>query len=45
MDEQTSAKNMADLLEYCKLDTLAIMKIFEKLQMFHLERRGLNWFI
>ena len=31
MDEQTAAENMNDLLEYCKLDTLAMVKIWEKL--------------
>jgi hypothetical protein len=31
MDEQTAAENMKNLLEYCKLDTLAMVKIWEKL--------------
>lgn len=31
MDEQTAAKNMNDLLEYCHLDTLAMVKIWGKL--------------
>lgn len=32
MDEQTAAENMTDLLEYCKLDTLAMVKIYERLE-------------
>jgi hypothetical protein len=32
MDKQTAAGNMNDLLEYCHLDTLAMIKIWEKLQ-------------
>lgn len=31
MDEQTVAENMNDLLEYCHLDTLAMVRIWEEL--------------
>ncbi len=32
MDEKTSAENINNLLEYCHLDTLAMVKIWEKLK-------------
>lgn len=32
MDEQTAAETMNDLLEYCELDTLAMVKIWEQLK-------------
>jgi hypothetical protein len=33
MDELTAAENMNDLLDYCKLDTLAMVKIWENLKI------------